>query len=80
MALASWLVPKPSLAAQARLRSDIHTIRKEGPADIPKLLDLTEQLLTQNMHYSTLLRQAIHHISCLEIEQLLAASDDLPHD
>jgi hypothetical protein len=75
MPLADWLIPKPSLAAQAQLQHSICVLRAEGKAHIDATLNLTESLLRQNMHYHTLLNQAIHHISELELQQILTPPD-----
>ena len=72
MTWGKWMVPEPSLAAEARLRHDIATVRKAGPDDVASLVRLTERLLQQNMLYSTLLRQATHHIAMIETEQALS--------
>lgn len=74
MAFSDWLVPKPSLAAEANLRHAIHAVRNEGPQNVSRLIDLTETLLAQNMHYKTLLRQAIGHVAELEMQALLKQS------
>lgn len=70
MAFSDWLVPKPSLAAEAQLRQAIHAVRNEGPHNVAGLIDLTETLLAQNMHYKTLLRQAIGHVAELELKAI----------
>lgn len=62
-----WMVPKPSIAAEANLRHAIHAVRNEGPHNVPGLIDLTESLLQQNLLYRTLLKQATHHIASLEL-------------
>lgn len=61
-----WMVPRPSIAAEAALRHAIHAVRNEGPADVAKLVSLTENLLQQNHLYRTLLKQATPHIAGLE--------------
>jgi hypothetical protein len=71
MSWGEWLVPRPSLAAEARLRHDIATVRKAQPSDVASLIGLTERLLQQNMLQATLLRQATHHIALIETEQAL---------
>jgi hypothetical protein len=71
MTWGEWLVPRPSLAAEARLQHDIATVRKTRPSDVASLIGLTERLLQQNMLYATLLRQATHHIALIETEQAL---------
>lgn len=75
MPLADWMIPKPSLAAQAQLQHSVCAIRAEGRQNIDATLKLTEALLRQNMHYHTLLNQAIRHISELELQQFLTQSD-----
>jgi hypothetical protein len=71
MAFGEWMVPKPSLAAEAQLRHDIAMIRKVHPRDMARLVSLTESLLTQNMHYRTLVRQATCHIANIELQEIL---------
>jgi hypothetical protein len=71
MAFGDWMVPKPSLAAQARLQHDIATVRKATPSDMARLVSLTERLLVENMQNRCLVRQATSHIARLEMEQFL---------
>ena len=72
MALSEWLIPKPSLSAQAQLRHSVDTLRKHGPAEAHATTELACSLMHQLMLKDTLLRQAIHHISTLELGELLA--------
>lgn len=72
MAFGEWMVPKPSLAAEAQLRHSVATVRKTHPSDLASLIRLTERLLEQNMHYNTLLRQATFHIAEMEMKEALA--------
>ena len=75
MPLADWMIPKPSLAAQAQLQHRICALRSDGKKNIDATLNLTESLLRQNMHYHTLLNQAIRHIAELELQQILTPPD-----
>jgi len=72
MALSEWLIPKPSLSAQAQLRHSVDTLRKHGPSEAHATTELACSLMHQLMLKDTLLRQAIHHISALELGDLLA--------
>jgi hypothetical protein len=72
MALSEWLIPKPSLSAQAQLRHSVDTLRKHGPSEAHATTELACSLMHQLMLKDTLLRQAIHHISALELGELLA--------
>jgi hypothetical protein len=72
MALSEWLIPKPSLSAQAQLRHSVDTLRKHGPTEAHATTELACSLMHQLMLKDTLLRQAIHHISALELGELLA--------
>jgi hypothetical protein len=69
--LSEWLIPKPSLSAQAQLRHSVDTLRKHGPAEAHATTELACSLMHQLMLKDTLLRQAIHHISALELGELL---------
>jgi hypothetical protein len=72
MALSEWLIPKPSLSAEAQLRHSVDTLRKHGPSEARATTELACSLMHQLMLKDTLLRQAIHHISALELGELLA--------
>jgi hypothetical protein len=72
MALSEWLIPKPSLSAQAQLRHSVDTLRKHGPSEAHATTELACSLMHQLMLKDTLLRQAIHHISALELGEVLA--------
>jgi hypothetical protein len=72
MALSEWLIPKPSLSAEAQLRHSVDTLRKHGPSEAHATTELACSLMHQLMLKDTLLRQAIHHISALELGELLA--------
>lgn len=74
MALADWMIPKPSLAAQAQLQHSLQVLRRDGRAQIDSTIELTAQLLQQNMHYRTLLKQAVGHIAELELREFLQSS------
>ena len=76
MALSEWLIPKPSLSAQAQLRHSVDTLRKHGPVEAHATTELACSLMHQLMLKDTLLRQAIHHISALELGELL---NERPH-
>ena len=71
MALSEWLIPKPSLSAQAQLRHNLDTLRKHGSSDPHATTELACSLMHQLMLKDTLLRQAIHHISALELDPYL---------
>jgi hypothetical protein len=73
MAYGEWLVPKPSIAAQARLQHDIATVRNATSSDLEALRSLTVRLLQQNMHLNTLVRQAIYHCAEQEMQELLGS-------
>lgn len=74
MALAEWLIPKPSLSAQAQLRHNLDTLRKHGSSDPHATTELACSLMHQLMLKDTLLRQAIHHVAALEMEDFLSKS------
>ncbi len=76
MADSPWMIPKPSLAAQAQLQHSLHALRSEGPGNIDKVIDLTADLLRQNMEYKTLLNQALGHI--IQLEAAAALREPLP--
>jgi hypothetical protein len=76
MALSDWLIPKPSISAQVQLRHSVDTLRKHGVAEAHATTELACSLLHQLMLKDTLLRQAIHHISCLELDNLLNERPD----
>lgn len=78
MALAEWLIPKPSLSAQAQLRHNLDTLRKHGSSDPHATTELACSLMHQLMLKDTLLRQAIHHISSLELQDLLSERSNRP--
>lgn len=78
MALSEWLIPKPSLSAQAQLRHNLDTLRKHGSSDPHGTTELACSLMHQLMLKDTLLRQAIHHISALEMQQVLTESPYRP--
>jgi hypothetical protein len=71
MAQADWMIPRPSLAAQAQLEYSLRVLQTEGPNERDKVLSLAADLMRQNMHYKTLLNQAIAHITQLEVEAAL---------
>lgn len=78
MALSEWLIPKPSLSAQAQLRHNLDTLRKHGTSDPHATTELACSLMHQLMLKDTLLRQAIHHVAALEMEDFLAKSPNRP--
>jgi hypothetical protein len=78
MALSEWLIPKPSLSAQAQLRHNLDTLRKHGSSDPHATTELACSLMHQLMLKDTLLRQAIHHVAALEMEDLLTKSPNRP--
>lgn len=76
MAQADWMIPRPSLAAQAQLEYSLRVLQAEGPAECDKVLSIAADLMRQNMHYKTLLNQAIAHIT--QLEALAALHDRTP--
>ena len=78
MPLADWLIAKPSLAAQAQLQHSLLAVRANGRREIDATLDLVGRLLQQNMHYHTLLTQAIAHIAELELAALFSPQQTSP--
>jgi hypothetical protein len=78
MALAEWLIPKPSLSAQAHYQHTCATLRAEGPSNTPQVIDLACSLAHQNMLQQAIIRQAIYHISELELTSLLMDSAPRP--
>ncbi len=78
MALADWLIPKPSLSAQAHYQHTCTTLRAQGPSNVPQTIDLACSLAHQNMMQQAIIRQAIHHISELELTFLLMESAPRP--
>jgi hypothetical protein len=71
MALAEWLIPKPSLAAQAQYRHTCDILRNEGRDNVDRVIDLACSLAQQNMLQQTIIRQATQHIGELELIALL---------
>lgn len=78
MPLADWLIAKPSLAAEAQLQHSVCVLRANGATEIEATVRLAEDLMRQNMHYKTLLNQAIAHISTLELAAFLREADAPP--
>lgn len=70
------MIPRPSLAAQAQLRYNLHVLQKVEPREHDKVKSLAGDLLQQNMHYKTLLNQAIAHI--IELEAAAALAERIP--
>lgn len=71
MSPADWMIPRPSLAAQAQLQYSLHVLQSLEPREYPKLVAFAGDLLRKNMHYTTLLNQAIGHITELEAAEAL---------
>jgi hypothetical protein len=71
MTLAEWLIPKPSLAAQAQYRHTCDILRSEGRDNVDRVIDLACSLAQQNMLQQTIIRQATQHIGELELIALL---------
>jgi hypothetical protein len=71
MALAEWMIPRLSLAAEAHLKYQVETLKKHGPANIQDTVQLTCSLLQQNAMNSAMLRQAVGHIAELEMILML---------
>ena len=78
MTLAEWLIPRPSLSAQAHYRHTCATLRAEGPSNIPQTIELACSLAQQNMMQQAIIRQAIYRISELELTSLLETSAPRP--
>lgn len=76
MPLADWMIPQPSLAAQAQLQHSVCVLRANGRNEIDATIQLAEDLMKQNMHYKTLLCQAIGRISELELQAFLHGGVD----
>jgi hypothetical protein len=72
MTWGEWLVPKLSLAAEAHMRSCICAIERDGPENIDQLVRIASSLIQQNAYQAAIIRQAIGHISEIEIEQELS--------
>lgn len=66
-----WMIPRPSLAAQAQLQYSLQVLQATEPHEHTKLVSLAGDLMRQNMHYKTLLNQAIAHITELEVAEAL---------
>jgi hypothetical protein len=71
MPQAEWMIPRPSLAAQAQLQHSLQLLQATKPHEHDKLVSLAGDLLRLNMHYKTLLNQAIGHIIELEVAEVL---------
>ena len=71
MPQAEWMIPRPSLAAQAQLQYSLQVLQATEPREHDKVVSLAGDLLRQNMHYKTLLNQAIGYIIELEVTEAL---------
>lgn len=74
----SWLVPKLSLSAEAQLEHNMRVMREEGANDIEGTVRIACALLQQNAIQQAIIRQAIGHISQLEMEALLSDQPKRP--
>ena len=75
MAWGKWMVPRLSLSAEAQLRTNLHVIERDGPANVDQLVRIACSLAQQNAYQAAIIRQATGHISALELE---AALDPAP--
>lgn len=71
MPQAEWMIPRPSLAAQAQLQHSLQVLQATEPNEHAKVVSLAGDLMRLNMHYKTLLNQAIGHITELEVAAIL---------
>lgn len=78
MAWGEWLVPKLSLSAEAQLRSNIAAIEREGPEQVGQLVKIACALTQQNAIQAAIIRQAIGHVSELELRVELGSSRKRP--
>lgn len=67
----NWLVPQLSLSAEAQLEHNLRVMREEGTKDIEGTVRIACALIQQNALQQAIIRQAIGHISQLEMEALL---------
>lgn len=68
MAWGEWLVPRLSLSAEAQLRSNVAALEREGRDNVDQLVRIACALAQQNALQAAIIRQAIGHISHLEME------------
>jgi hypothetical protein len=78
MSWGEWLVPKLSLSAEAQLRSNIAAIEREGPQKVEQLVKIASSLTQQNALQAAIIRQAIGHVSELELQVELGSSRKRP--
>jgi hypothetical protein len=71
MGQADWMIPRPSLAAQAQLQHSLQVLQALYPREHAQVVSLAGDLMSLNMHYKTLLNQAIGHIMELEVAEVL---------
>lgn len=67
----NWLVPQLSLSAEAQLEHNMRVMREEGANDIEGTVRIACALIQQNAIQQAIIRQAIGHISQLEMEAFL---------
>lgn len=67
MAWGEWLVPHLSLSAEAQLRSNVAALEREGPENVDQLVRIACSLAQQNALQAAIIRQAIGHVSALEL-------------
>lgn len=68
----SWMLYEVPLTQELQLESSIRQIAAHE--DSEKVRDLCTALMRQNFHQEQLLRNAIHHISQLEMVMVLGAT------
>lgn len=68
----SWMLYEVPLTQELQLETAIRSVAAHE--DIEKIRDLCTALMRQNFHQEQLLRNAIHHISQLEIVMVLGAT------
>jgi len=73
-----WLVPKLSLSAEAQLRSNLVAIEREGPEKVDQLVRIACALTQQNALQAAIIRQAIGHVSELELQVELGSTRNRP--
>ena len=61
------MVPKLSVSAEAQMHHTVHVLQREGPENIDQLVKIACSLAQQNALQSAIIRQAIGHISLLEM-------------
>ena len=67
MAWGDWLVPKLSVSAEAQMHHTVNVLKNEGPENVDQLVRIACSLAQQNVMQQAIIRQAIGHISLLEM-------------